>query len=46
LSILVSNVARPTCAHYYVEDPQKVCELLEHVLTCLVHTSEKNSPAR
>ena len=46
LSILVSNVARPTRAHYYVEDPQKVCELLEHVLTCLVHTSEKNSPAR
>ena len=46
LSILVSNVARPTSAHYYLEDPRKVCELLEHMLTCLVHTLEKNSPAR
>ncbi len=46
LSILVSNVARPTSAHYYVEDQQEVYELLEQVLTCLGHTSEKNSPAR
>jgi trehalose 6-phosphate phosphatase len=46
LSILVSNVARPTSARYYVEDPRRVCEFLEYILTCLVHTSEKNLPAR
>ena len=46
LSILVSDVARPTSAHYYLEDPREVYKLLEQVLTCLVHTSERNSPAR
>src|SRR5262249_49114260 len=45
LSILVGAASRPTSAHYYVEDPEEVYELLEHVLTCIVHSSKRNSPA-
>jgi trehalose 6-phosphate phosphatase len=46
LNILVGAVSRPTSAHYYVEDPREVYELLEHVLACLIHTLDKNSLAQ
>jgi len=46
LNILVGAASRPTSAHCYVEGPQEVYELLEQVLSCVVHPSEKNSPAQ